>query len=166
MPATYDKIATYTVPSAQADYTFSSIPSTYTDLVVIANTQGASGSPQNLLFQLNGDTGSNYSSTWLNGNGTTAASSRLSNRVNGLFDIVGYAPIGTNFNAVIAQFNNYSNTTTNKTILSRANSAATGTDAVVSLWRNTAAITSIKIYFSSNNLATGSTFTLYGIKAA
>jgi hypothetical protein len=166
MASTYTPIATQTLGSATASVTFSSISGSYTDLVLIANAQGASGSPQNLLFQLNGDTASNYSSTWLIGDGSSASSSRLSSRVNGLLDIAGYAPIGTNFNAVIAQFNNYSNATTNKTVLSRANSAATGTDAVVSLWRSTAAITSIKIYFNTNNLNTGSTFTLYGVKSA
>jgi hypothetical protein len=160
---TYVALDTKIIGTAVSSVTFSSIPSGYTDLVMIGTAQGASGSPQNLLFQLNGDTGTNYSSTWITGNGSTATSSRLSTRTNGLFDINGYAPIGSNYNNVIAQFNNYSNTTTNKTILSRANSAATGTDAVASLWRNTAAITSITIYFSSNNIAVGSTFTIYGI---
>lgn len=163
---TYVALDTKTIGTAVSSVTFSSIPSGYTDLVLVATAQGASGSPQNLLFQVNGDTGTNYSSTWLTGNGTAASSSRLSTRTNGLFDIAGYAPIGSNYNNVIAQFNNYSNSTTNKTILSRANSAATGVDAVVSLWRNTAAITSITIYFSSNNIAVGSTFTIYGIANA
>jgi hypothetical protein len=166
MPSTYTPIATTTLGGSAADVTFSTISGSYTDLILIGTAQGVSGSPQNLLFQVNGDTASNYSSTWLTGNGSTASSSRLSSRVNGLLDIAGYAPIGSNFNNVIAHFNNYSNSTTNKTIISRANSAATGTDAVVSLWRSTAAITSIKIYFTSNSLATGSTFTLYGVKSA
>ena len=76
----------------------------------------------------------------------------------------GYATTG--ISNVIVQFMNYSNTTTNKTVLSRANNAATGTDAIVNLWRSTAAITSIYVYVPSGNFATGSTFTLYGILAA
>jgi hypothetical protein len=169
MPNTYVALRTETVATAANSVTFSlSGISGYTDLVLVSSAQGASGSPQNLLFQLNGDngTGSLYSSTWLTGNGSAASSSRLADRTGGYLDIAGYAPIGTSFNTVLTHFNNYSNSTTNKTIISRANSAATGTDAVVSLWRNTAAITSIKIYFASNNIAVGSTFSLYGIANA
>jgi hypothetical protein len=169
MPNTYVALRTETVATAANSVTFSlSGISGYTDLVLVSSAQGASGSPQNLLFQLNGDngTGSLYSSTWLTGNGSAASSSRLADRTGGYLDIAGYAPIGTSFNTVLTHFNNYSNSTTNKTIISRANSAATGTDAVVSLWRNTAAITSIKIYFASNNIAVGSTFNLYGVANA
>jgi len=61
---------------------------------------------------------------------------------------------------------NYANTTTNKTILSRSNAADKGVMATVSLWRNTAAINSITLLASANNFATGSTFSLYGVKNA
>ena len=69
----------------------------------------------------------------------------------------------------ILQLMNYSNTTTYKTILSRTNAAANGVDATVGLWRSTSAITSIEIGKNSGMSGTfqiGSTFTLYGIKAA
>ena len=61
---------------------------------------------------------------------------------------------------------NYSNTTTYKSNISRGNNAATGLDTMVTTWRNTAAITSIKIFPASGNMATGTIATLYGIKAA
>ena len=62
---------------------------------------------------------------------------------------------------------NYSNTTTFKTILMRANNAALGVDAIVGLWRSTAAINEIKVFPTGGaNFETGSTFSLYGIKAA
>jgi hypothetical protein len=60
----------------------------------------------------------------------------------------------------------YANTTTYKTVINRANNAATGVDATVSLWRSTAAINSINISSSTSSFATGSTFSLFGIKAA
>jgi hypothetical protein len=69
-------------------------------------------------------------------------------------------------------FMNYSNSTTYKTMLGRqgtASSTAGGASLTVSLWRNTSAITSIQLqldFGSSNRWYTGSTFTLYGIKAA
>ena len=64
---------------------------------------------------------------------------------------------------------NYSNTTTNKTVLARGNNASDasypGTEAFVGLWRSTAAIN--RIDFSSNSKTwNAGTFTLYGIKAA
>jgi hypothetical protein len=61
---------------------------------------------------------------------------------------------------------NYSNSTTYKTILSRGNVTGTGIDLNVSLWRSTAAITNITVTSFTSTYTAGSTFTLYGIKAA
>jgi hypothetical protein len=69
---------------------------------------------------------------------------------------------------MVIQINNYSNSTTFKTPLIRTNTGPSwGTVfAIVGLWRNTAAITSITFTPDTGNFDTGSTFTLYGIKAA
>jgi hypothetical protein len=164
MASTYEPIATNTLASATNNVTFSSIPSTYTDLVLIMSLKSTSG-VQDCLIQLNSDTGNNYSSTFLYGTGSSAASTRQSNNPYGYGDYVG-AIFTTNFNNEIVQFMNYSNTTTNKTFISRANQASNGVDAIVNLWRSTAAINTIKLFPSAQNFAIGSTFTLYGIKAA
>ena len=77
MPVTYTPIATYNGDGSATTITFSSIPQTYTDLVLVMpifTTVNANES-----VRINGDTGNNYSSTWITGNGSTAASSRLSN---------------------------------------------------------------------------------------
>jgi hypothetical protein len=67
----------------------------------------------------------------------------------------------------IIQVMNYSNTTTNKTVLARAGIAGDRTRAIVNLWRSTSAITSILIINNGSvNFVAGSTFTLYGIKVA
>jgi hypothetical protein len=63
-------------------------------------------------------------------------------------------------------FMNYSNTTTNKTVLGRSSAASGFVEAAVGLWRNTSAITSITATTGGQSYQTGSTFTLYGIKAA
>jgi hypothetical protein len=166
MTATYEMIATNTVTgSSVADVTFSTISGSYTDIVVVAQIKIQSTTSAT-VFQLNGDTGSNYSYTVLTGTGSAANSSRATNATYGIVDFNGYPPTAANtFNAVLMSFNNYSNSTTNKTVLSRANSAGSGVDALVSLWRNTAAITSIKFFNTGANISVGSTFTLYGIKA-
>jgi len=158
MPKTYEPIATTTLGSATASYTFSSIPATYTDLVLVANFSKSAAA--RLDMQFNGDTGSNYSYTRLNGNGTSASSDRLSN-----FGVIDAGYTDTTISTSIIQINNYANTTTQKTAMIRANASSLNVGLFLGLWRSTAAINSITLG-GGNNLQTGSTFTLYGIKAA
>lgn len=155
--ATYALIESQTLGSATATVTFSNIPGTYTDLILVANYAKSAGARLNMNY--NGDTGSNYSYTRMNGNGTNASSDRISN-----FGIIDAGYTDTTRSNSIIQILDYSNTTTNKTTLIRANSTFDGMGAFVALWRNTAAITSITLG-GSNNLTQGSTFRLYGIQA-
>jgi len=164
MASTYEKIATNTLSSAQSSITFSSIPSTYTDLVLISNAAVSSGAAQ-MLCRLNSDTGSNYSFTRLGGDGSTTESSRASSV--SYMQITWFGYLTTTINqAGIANFMNYSNSTTNKTVLTRSNNAGNGVGSNVNLWRSTSAINTILLYPDASTFATGSTFTLYGIKAA
>ena len=160
--STYTPIATQTLGSAAASVTFSSIPQGYTDLVVVMNL-GAASSGVDIFCQVNADTGSNYSHTRLTGNGTTASSGRASSQSNMRFSDGG-SPQTTANSITTAHFMNYSNATTNKTVLNRASNGNRGTDAYVNLWRSTSAITSINIYLSSGNITSGSTFSIYGIQ--
>ena len=167
MDKTYEPIAAQTLGSAAASVTFSSIPQTYTDLVLVGNVQLTSAG-QSLLYQFNSDTATNYSLTILKGNGTSATSDRRSN-VNYQLAAGWDAglPTSASFGTGIINIQNYSNATTFKTSLARGSNAAGGdVTATVNLWRNTAAITSVTAYTGSGNFATGSTFVLYGIKAA
>ena len=163
MPATYEPIETKTLGTAVASVTFSSIPATYTDLVLIAN--GLASGNTGVGMQFNGDTATNYSATFLEGSGASAVSERQSSassiRVawNSLWDASTIANI-------IINIQNYSNTTTYKTSLNRSNNSARYVEGTIGLWRSTAAITSINLVTPSANFAVGSTFTLYGIKAA
>ena len=172
MPATYEPIATTTLGSAAASVTFSSISGAYTDLVLVCNYGLATTNTGILGLKLNADnTASNYSSTYLQGNGSTASSSRYTG-ANGKFNVSAIsAGSGASSTVSIIQFQNYANTTTYKTWVVRNSRGETngGVNAQVSLWRNTAAITQIvlsDVETSGLNLVTGSTFTLYGIKAA
>ena len=166
MTATYEKIATTTLGSAAADVTFSSISGSYTDLVLVSSILGTTSTSYSPRVRVNSDTGSNYSSTYLYGTGSTASSGRTSGAsFIYIGHITGYFTTGQP-GTFITQFQNYSNTTTYKTILSRGNNTATDTSAIVGLWRSTSAINAINIQFQSGtNLQAGSTFTLYGIKA-
>lgn len=163
MPSTYEPIATYTTTtSATTSYTFSSIPNTYTDLVLVCSLK-ATSSNSSLVVRFNGDSGSNYSETQLYGDGSNAISQRFSNQTEAYVCFSGF-PTAT-FAPVIANFMNYSNTTTYKTFLGRGGYAAGYVDASVGLWRSTSAISSMTLY-AGNYFDTGCTFTLYGIKAA
>ena len=162
MASTYTPIATTTIGTATNSYTFSSIPSTYTDLVIIAVLKG-SPNGINPVIEFNGDTTPNTSTTYITGNGTSASSARTSS-----YGLLGYAN-NTEPCTFIISVQNYSNATTYKTTLFRKNATGDETGAGVILWRATpAAINAIKIKSlnGADNLAAGSTFTLYGIAAA
>ena len=169
MATTYEPIATTTLASTSASVlVMNSIPSTYTDLILVM-TGGTTAGSNALYMRFNNDSTSIYSTTYMYGDGSSAVSGRLTGR-----DAVAigyYVEPGTSleFNS-IAQIQNYSNATTYKTVLDRANLAGTGTypgtEASVSLWRSTSAISRIDVLVSSNTFNVGSTFTLYGIKAA
>lgn len=167
MPGTYEKVQSTTLVSAQTSTVFSSISQSYTDLVLIISALGSSTSDY-IKLNINSDTGSNYSNTAMYGDGVTAATGKVSNQT---FSYLTYYPFAstTQPNLVIANFQNYSNTTTYKTFLSRANTQITnsGPDAIVGAWRSTSAITSLTIATTGGgNFNIGSTFTIYGILKA
>jgi hypothetical protein len=161
---TYEAIATQTVSgTSTATVTFSSIASTYTDLIIIANGGSNGGS---LRMQFNSDTATNYSVTILAGTGSAANSTRQASQ-NAILIAGIYAGGSANSNS-ITQIQNYSNATTYKTALSRNNDAAGETNASVGLWRSTSAINTIAITAinGTGTWTNGSTISLYGIKAA
>lgn len=165
MAATYEPIATYTFASAGASYTFSSIPTTYTDLVLVSNySQSTSNYGYVRVGNGSVDSGANYSQTNLIGNGTAASSTRRTGATAWFFFDADNSGAGAMITSVW-QINNYSNATTYKTTLDRDNNAAASTYASVGLWRSTSAINTLSVT-SAGTFASGSTFTLYGIKAA
>lgn len=169
MPATYEPIATVTANGSASDYEFTSIPSTYTDLVLVVMARGAKSATDVLVQSyINFDFGNNYSATLLQGTGSAAQSSRVTNQ-SGL--ALGTIPAATStsgaFGTIIAHYQNYANATTYKTVLSRSSQTVSFVQARVGLWRSTSAITRIGVAtYGDGNFVSGSTFTLYGIKAA
>lgn len=156
MASTYEPIATTTLGSAVSSSTFSSIPSTYTDLILVLNLGNSTN--VGLWVNLNSDTGNNYSGTRLWGDGSAVGTDRQSNYGSFIIDV-------SDGKTTLVHFQNYSKTTTYKTMLSRFSSTTGAPGANVGLWRNTAAINSITVN-SSPAMAIGTTLTLYGIKAA
>jgi hypothetical protein len=161
MPSTYEPIATTTLSTTSTSITFSSIAATYTDLrLVLVGKNGVGSNSTRLRF--NGDTATNYSRTYVEGDGSAASSGRNSsgtsiivgdNRTTiGLqtVDIFSYA--GSTYKTVLC-------TTSNDT-----NGAGT-INATVGLWRSTSAITSVE-FSLADPFSIGTTATLYGIKNA
>ena len=165
MAKTYEPISTQTVGTAVATITFSSIPQTYTDLVLVM-TGTTSSTGASLRLQFNSDTTSLYSDTYLVGNGTSASSGRDSAQTS--IRVSQNATGGTlNVQRVnILQIFNYSNTSVFKTVLARGNAdLEVGLNA--GLYRSTSAITALNLFNgASATFGVGTTFTLYGIKAA
>jgi len=164
--STYSQITTTTLGSNQTTVTLSSIPQIYTNLYFVISASNTAGNDNYLLY-VNGDTATNYSATYLEADGSTAYSARWSNRAN--IPVARGASSTTGADQLNINFNQYNNTTTFKTVLARYSLGGTTgarTSETVGLWRSTAAINSISIICSAGAIATGSTFTLYGIKGA
>jgi hypothetical protein len=160
MAITYEPIATTTLGSAQSSVTFSSLGS-YTDIILISSAWTGSADID-IFMQFNSDTASNYSVTRLYGTGSAAASNRQTSQTG--IKIAGSN--NTTPNANITHIMNYGNATTYKTVLSRSDISDLNTNAYVGLWRSTSTITSIKVYPQTGNFSTGSSFTIFGVKAA
>lgn len=163
MPATYEPIETKTLGTAVATVTFNSVSQAYTDLVLVSSVKMSTQSAGYIRF--NSDSGTNYSATRLLGSGSSAITDRAANQT--YIDAMYHN--NSNFGMSIINILNYSNATTNKSVLVRWSSEGSSdqyTDATVGLWRSTASITAISLINPSGNFSIGSTFTLYGIKAA
>lgn len=163
MPATYEPIASQTLGSNAASVEFTSIPATFTDLVLVFTGKHATITAA-IRLTVNGSA-TTYSDTILSGNGTTASSTRHSSgTVIRLDNATGFNT--TNPLVGVVQVMSYANTNVFKTFLAAVADPTYGVDRVVGLWRDTTAISSIKVDSNSGNLASGFTFSLYGIKAA
>ena len=165
MPATYEPIATTTLGSAAASITFSSITSAYTDLRLGLVTRDA-GAGGILKLTFNGSSATNYSDTWVRGNGATATSGRNTTQA---YINMQYATGGaSNWGLLTADIFSYA-VSTNKTVLLTNSNDENGSGFVyrqVGLWRSTSAITSLTVTTNSGTMATGTTATLYGILKA
>jgi hypothetical protein len=159
--ATYEPIATTTLGSNTTQVDFTGISGSYTDIVAVFN--GSITAAGNARFRVNSNSSASYSNTRMYGDGSSAGSGRDTGYNIG---IVGF--FLANKRAMFrANFMNYSNTSTYKTIIARDDSEDY-TFAWVNLWRNTAAISSISFFCDNTSIyyTAGSTFTLYGITAA
>ena len=148
------------------NFEFNNIPQTFTHLQLrIFGRSTLSASLDNLSMYFNNDTGSNYATHFLSGNGSSASSGAFTSQPR--FYIPSLFPAATTAQmaASVIDILDYTNTNKNKTvrILTGFDANGSGTVALVSgLWMSTAAITRFNAETSANIVA-GSRFDLYGI---
>jgi len=168
MALTYTAIATTTVGSGgAANIEFTSIPATYTDLLVKLSTRtNNTGDGNGTKISFNGST-SDLSSRYLYGTGSTAGSG--SSATDGFIAIV---------NGTTETSNTFSNTDIYIPNYAGSNNKSAASDSVMEnnatgayqvfyavLWSNAAAITSVTLTPGLGSWVQYSTATLYGIKA-
>lgn len=152
MTATYDLIASNVLTSSASSVTFSSIPATYRDLIVVVNK----ATTASFVLELGGQANS-VSNVRMWGDGSTTGSQAATNN----------SGVGTynNANLAIWQVFDYATTDKHKAVLMRANSTSgsfSGTTAAAGRWGYTNAISTISIT-TGGTFESGDTFYLYGI---
>jgi len=164
----YESIATAT-PNG-TDVTFSSIPQGYKHLQIraLARTTRNDASVDTVYYRFNGDTGNNYNVHTLSGNGSSASSSYYGapTVLWGPFSTPTAQSSANMFSVSIIDILDYTNTskyTTTRMLGGTDTNGGGSIDVFSGLWKNTAAITSIRL-FAEGNFSSGSHFALYGIK--
>ena len=170
--ATYDFISTETLASTASIVNIGGITSAYTDFVLscFVRSTAALGTTD-LLLRFNVNAGNAYDGGYMTGNGSAATAARYTNSSYA-------APMGIMaagnlaagiFSSALITAPGYSNTTTYKNAHCLSGSDYNGggnTMLAVNTYGYTVAITNIQLLPASGNFAVGSSFTLYGIKAA
>ena len=173
MPTTMKLIAKNVLGSDTASVTFSSIPATYNDLVVVASQRNTSNNG-GIGVRFNSDSGANYTYRILDGSGTSASSftQAVAAGYNTYIFARGNSSTMTanTFASIGLYIPNYAGSTNKScSIDSVTETNATGSyiAATAALWSNTAAITSITFITdpggNAGSNASGSSFFLYGI---
>jgi hypothetical protein len=167
MALTYTLIASNTVGSGGVSrVTFSSIPSTYTDLIVKASVRNTNSGEfqQRVLISFNGST-ADYTLRTLNyAAGSAVSLTRSSFGDNNLSYVPAPDATANTFGNFEVYFPNY--TSSNFKSISvdgvmENNDSGVYNNLLAGLWSQTAAITSLTF---TNNMAQYSSFYLYGIK--
>jgi hypothetical protein len=175
--ATYTLISSNVLASSAASVTFSAIPATYTDLVLRINARSDGASKDDYIrYTLNADTATNYSATELYASGASVASYRDTsvspsgeNRVLHANGSTSTANTFSNGEIYIPSYTVSQNKPLGMMGVQEDNTTGGNTiNALAALWRNTAAITSIKLecYSGASSFVSGSSFYLYGISSS
>lgn len=153
---TYTPITTQVIPTDTTTVTLSNL-SGYSELFIVGSIQGSSGSAV-MGLRLNGDEGSNYSTTYMYNTSTTVPSGKES----GLTAMSGgdIPASGNVWGVNLYHLINYSSSANYKNVLMRHNAGTGVVVESIGLWRNTSPVTSVTLFA---NIKAGSIITVYGI---
>jgi hypothetical protein len=172
MPATYTLISSVTVGSGgAANIEFTSIPTTYTDLLVKTSTRtvGTSARFESIYLQFNSNA-SSYSYRMLQGSGSAASSGSASSRpelyLGETTQSIATASTFNNAEIYIPNYLSSNNKSVSVDNVQEDNQTTAYLFFFGGLWGNSASITSIKLITASSNFAQHSTAYLYGISNA
>jgi hypothetical protein len=156
----FDLLETQVLTTAESSVVFSGLSTYAADYQHLQIRMALDSSVNSSIkFRFNGDTATNYSFHYLEGNGSTAASAAVANHGYGYmgYSFAGYAGFVTD---ILDPFETSKYTTTRT--LSGTTDGGNRVYLTSSNWRNTAALTSMQIINESGNFVTGSRFSLYG----
>ena len=153
---TYTPLATVTLGTTTSSVTFSSIPATYRDLIIVLDGTNTGG--DNVTLRYNGDSSSTYTSVVMYAVGSPVSATTSATYAEG-------GAIYENAGNNIIQIMDYSATDKHKTALARTNTAGNIVGAYASRWPSTAAITSVRVGLTGSSYLSGTTFSLYGVIA-
>jgi hypothetical protein len=171
MANTYVKIASVSVPLlGAANIEFSSIPSTYTDLVLVASVRdsAAAGFNDGSLTINSNSPASVHTFRYLLGSGSSASSGAVASQphIQAWLENSATSTAST-FANVQFYFPNYANTSYNKSVsidsVAETNATTAYASFVAGIYASTNAITTLKLTPSSGTYVQYSTATLYGI---
>jgi hypothetical protein len=171
MATTYTLISSNVLSSSAASVTFSSIPATYTDLVLrFSSRDTGAGTISDVWLRFNSSS-SSYSYTVLYGTGSSAGSFRGSAAAQSLLNYGdGSGATANTFSSGEVYIPNYAGSANKVHSVIHAqedNATAARINAGANLWSNSSAITELTILpESSRSFVAGSSFYLYGISNA
>ena len=169
--STYTLIQSQTLASSAASVTFSSIPATYTDLVLRVSARDTSAGTVAWIQGNWNTSASGYSETYLEGNGSAAATGRVYTQAawgaSGWISSDASGNTANTFGSTEIYIPNYTVAAAKpQSVFSvqESNSASTGVyiSTMAMLWNNTATISSMLIQ-AAGTFDIGSSFYLYGI---
>jgi len=166
----YDLLETTTLTSAAASVSFTGLGSysDYTHLQVRYAARTTRGSTTDLIeMRLNGNSGSNYASHFLRGDGSVGSGGFSSVTVMRIGHLSAASAAANNFAVGVIDFLDAFSTNKNTTVRSLTGGTVPNEITLGSgLFINTSSITSMEFDNLAGNFVTGCRFSLYGIKGA
>lgn len=173
MANTYIPLAKSVLTASQSTITFSSIPSSYTDLILVCSAKNSRSdiavSAMNMTFNNTGGTAYSFTELTVTGLSSSTAGSARASSTSSISDIYISTDAGTanTFNTVEIYIPNYSGATNKIVGISsnmERNSDYAYTAQIAGLFSDTTAINRIDLTAGGYSFVSGSRFDLYGIK--